>query len=105
MLRIHEVMLEVLVLLRPVLAQIARKDRNLEAQCRRAATSVVLNIAEGSAARGGNRPAKYAIALGEANEVVTALRVAVSFGYIAGIDDVLAGRLRQVVGTLVNVSR
>src|SRR5258708_434156 len=82
MLEIHAVMLEVLGMMRPVLEEIGRHDRDLESQARRASSSVVLNVAEGSGARGKNRIARYAIALGEAREAMSFLQVAVVVGYI-----------------------
>ena len=105
MLRIHTVMLEVIRLMRPVLAQIARYDRELESQARRAETSAVLNIAEGSGARGRNRPAKYSLARSEAEETYTCLQVAEAQGYIDRIDPEIESRLKQVIGTLVNLTR
>ena len=105
MLEIHGVMLEVLALLRPVLVQIGKYDRNLEDQARRASSSVVLNIAEGSGSRGKNRELRYSTALGSARETVSCLQVAVAWSYIDGIDEPIASRMRRVIGTLVKVSR
>ena len=105
MLEIHAVMLEVLGMMRPVLEEIGRHDRELESQARRASSSVVLNVAEGSGARGKNRIARYAIALGEARETMSCLQVAVAFGYIDGIDEHVARRMHRVIGTLVKVTR
>jgi len=72
MLRIYSVMLDLLVSLRPILVQIRTRDANLEDQMRRAATSVVLNIAEGSGSRGKIRTARYSTALGSARETYAA---------------------------------
>ena len=105
MLEIHGVMLEVVGLLRPVLEQIGRFDGDLESHARRSATSVVLNVAEGSGARGKNRGARYSIALSEARETMSCLQVAMAFGYIDGVDENIARKMHRVIGTLVKVTR
>ena len=104
MLRIYDVMLETLVLLRPVMERIGKCDRNLEDQVRRAATSVALNIAEGSGSRGKNRGARYATALGSARETVACLEVARALGYLGAVDDGVRLGMREVIGTLVKVA-
>src|ERR1019366_640991 len=68
MLRIYTTVIEVLGLLRPVMAQIERHDRDLARQLRRASASVALNISEGSGSRGGTRRERYHNALGSARE-------------------------------------
>jgi len=101
MLRIYDVALSVLTEMRPVVRAIEMRDRDLARQMRRAASSVVLNIAEGSGCSGGTRRERYRCALGSAREVVACLAVARAWGY-ADID----GRgLDQVIGTLVSVTR
>ena len=55
---------------------IERCDADLGRHLRRAATSVALNIAEGSAASGGNRRQRYHSALGSAREVAACFDVA-----------------------------
>jgi four helix bundle protein len=57
---------------------IERSDRDLADQLRRAASSVVLNLAEGQRSAKGNRHKHYAIAHGSANEVKAGLRLAVA---------------------------
>jgi four helix bundle protein len=85
--------------MRPAVAAIESRDRDLARQMRRAASSVVLNIAEGSGSSGGTRRERYRNALGSAREVVACIDVA--WGY-ANMD---SGALREVIGTLVNVTR
>ncbi len=51
-------------------------------QIERAATSIALNLAEGNATRDGNRRARFANALGSAQETRVALRVAAAWGWL-----------------------
>jgi four helix bundle protein len=101
MLRIYEVALRVLERLRPAVAAIEARDRDLARQMRRAASSVVLNIAEGSGSSGGTRRERYRNALGSAREVVACIEVARAWNYAVVDTDVL----REVIGTLVKVTR
>ena len=101
MLRIYEVALRVLEELRPAVAAIEARDRDLARQMRRAASSLVLNLAEGSGSSGGTRRERYRNALGSAREVVACIEVARAWRY-ASVD---AECLREVIGTLVKVTR
>jgi four helix bundle protein len=105
MLRIHDVMLDTLRLIRPLIAAIERRNRALGAQITASATSVVLNVAEGSAHRGAARTNRYRIALGEARETVSNLRAAEALGYIGTVDAAVVARFDRVIGTLVVVTR
>jgi len=79
----YEVALELVAVLRPVLDQLAKRDRNLVDQLRRAAASVVLNLAEGARRAGRDRLHFYRIAAGSAAEVRAALAVARAWGNLA----------------------
>lgn len=72
--------------LRPLLERIQRRDRNLADQLRRAATSVVLNIAEAAHNHAGNRRSRLESARGSANEARAALSVACAWGYVGEAD-------------------
>ncbi len=93
----QEKAIKLLTDIRPLLPLIERNDRDLADQLRRAATSVVLNLAEGSKSAKGNKGKHFAIAHGSASEVRAALNVAVAWGWIdaasaspATLDEVLA---------------
>ena len=61
---------------------LARHDKDLACQLRRAATSVGLNAAEGLHARGGNRTLRLDSAMCSGREVMMALRIAGAAGYL-----------------------
>ena len=61
---------------------IERHDADLGCQIRRAATSIALNLAEGSARTGKDRLRMYRIARGSALEVLAALTTAVSWRHL-----------------------
>jgi four helix bundle protein len=104
MLRIHDEMLDAIRLMRGVLAAIERRDPDLGRQLRRAASSVVLNLAEGSGSLGRVRTARYRTALGSARETLACLGVAEAFGYVERTPEGLLERMNRVVGTLVRVA-
>jgi four helix bundle protein len=101
MLRIYDVILDVLRELRPVVAAIEVHDRDLGRQLRRAATSVALNCSEGSGSSGGTRRERYRNALGSARETGACLDAAIALGYVEAIDASLLDRLDHVRAVLV----
>ena len=104
MLRIHHVMLDAISLIGPLARVIERYDRDLGSQLRRAASSVALNIAEGSGPFGGTRTSRYRTALGSARETVSCLQVAERFGYVEAMPGALVAAMNHVIGTLVRVA-
>jgi len=76
--RAREVVREIV----PLLHTIREYDKSLGDQLKRAAQSVVLNIAEGRGNDAGNARARFSTACGSAKEVRAALNVASDWGYI-----------------------
>jgi len=103
MLRVYPVILEVVRELRPLIAQIERRDADLTRQLRRCAASVALNTAEGMYSRGKNRQARYHSALGSAREALACLEVAEALGYLPAVEVGLVQKLNRVMGTLVRL--
>ena len=71
----YEVSIQLVTSLRELIPQLERFDRDLADQLRRAASSVVLNLAEGSRSAKGNKQKHFAFAHGSANEVKAALEL------------------------------
>ena len=76
--RAREVVHEIALLVQVIREQ----DAKLADQLKRAAQSVVLNIAEGRGNKGGNARLRFATACGSAKEVCAALHLASDWGYI-----------------------
>ena len=104
MLKIYDVMLDAVLMMRGAVEAIDRRDGDLARQIRRAASSVVLNVGEGSGSVGRLRIARYRTALGSARETRACLQVAEAFGYIGPMSQELEGRIDRVIGTLVRVA-
>ena len=105
MLMIHDVMLEVIQEMRPLMAAIERSDTQLARQLKASASSVTLNIGEGSGSFGGIRRERYRTALGSARETLSNLRTAEAFGYVREVPQGVVARMNRVIGTLVRVAR
>ncbi|HEX6273462.1 MAG TPA: four helix bundle protein [Polyangiaceae bacterium] len=74
---------EVITLARPLVEAVARRDRELASQLRRALSSIALNLAEGLASEGGNARLRFETARGSLCEAKAGLRVAVAWGYVS----------------------
>jgi four helix bundle protein len=79
---VHQLVLDTITELRPLVARIAGRDRSLAQQLQRSASSVALNIGEAAYSDPGNRRARFHSAAGSAGETRTALEVAVAWGYV-----------------------
>jgi four helix bundle protein len=103
MLRIYTTIIDVLHDLRPVISRIESHDRDLARQLRRCASSIALNVSEGSGSRAGTRRERYQNALGSARETGACLDVAVALGYVQEIDQETLAKLDHVRATLFRV--
>ena len=91
--------------LHPIIRQIARFDRGLADQLRRAVQSIGLNLAESDGVSGGNRRQRRLTALGSARETATALAIAVAFSYIRPLRFVIRNRVNHIIGAIVLLTR
>ncbi len=90
----------------PVIEAVRRRDRGLADQLRRAAQSVLLNIAEGRGNKDGNARLRFATACGSAKEVRAALMIAGMWGYVPAQRVArLDGRLDEVCAITWTLSR
>jgi four helix bundle protein len=104
MLRIYEVALGLIRDMGPLLEMIGRKDPDLARQCRRALSSITLNISEGSYSQGRNRNARYHNAMGSAREALACFETTEALGYVASVESARAG-FDHIIGTLFKVTR
>src|SRR6186713_221084 len=70
---------------RPLVEAVARRDRELASQLRRALSSVALNLAEGLGTEGGNARLRFETARGSLREASAGIRVAVAWGYVSAL--------------------
>ena len=80
--RVLDQSIDLIHALRGVVLRLDRTDRDLAKQLRRAATSIALNLGESQGRAGKDRVHFVRVALGSAEEVRTALRVAVAWGHV-----------------------
>ena len=78
----HDVALEAIKLVRPIIEKVARHDPDLARQMRKAATSAPSNLAEGNRRRGRDRSHLFSVALGSADELKTQLLVTRAWAYV-----------------------
>jgi four helix bundle protein len=82
-----ELMMELLPALKRLIDRIRKHDKNLADQVRRAATSVVLNLAEADGNVGGHRRSRLHTAHGSLREVRCGLKVAAAWEYVTAPGD------------------
>src|SRR6187549_2589879 len=105
MLTIYSVTVDMVRSLKPLMETIRKLDPDLEKQLRRAAASVVLNIAEGEGSRGGTARARFETASGSTKEVRACLHTAEALGYVERVDATTMDRIDRVAATLHKLSR
>ena len=71
-------------LVRPTIEVVARHDRDLASQLRRALSSIALNVAEGFGSNAGNRRLRFDSARGSLYEAVAGIRIAAAWGLALG---------------------
>ena len=79
----REMAKQIVIEIRPMLDEIKKRDVELWDQAYRAAKSMALNVAEGGKRTGKDRGYHFSIGAGSADELKTALEIAVAFGHIA----------------------
>src|SRR5687767_7608437 len=88
-------------LVAPLAEMVAKRDRALADQMRRAAQSVVLELAEGEQVRGGNQRLHFERAAGSHAEVRAAVRMASRWGYVDGAKAAACDRLADEVSAML----
>ena len=103
---VGNVALEMVEALQPLVSRIKRQDRSLADQLVRAASSVVLNVAEADYSDPGNKRSRLFTAAGSANEVRAAVRLAVVWRYCTSADMVAVQQLLdRVIAMLWKLTR
>lgn len=103
---IADLSIELIESLRPLMSRIKSRDKNLEDQLRRAASSVALNIGEAQYSDPGNRRARFHTAAGSAGETLAALRVALAWGIVTASEAERAmALLKRIIPTLWKLTR
>ena len=94
--RFHALELSLLIIddLASILPLVRRRDGRLACQIRDAGSSIALNLAEGNRRQGRDKIHLWNVASGSAEEVRTALRVAVAWGHLE------RARVAQVLGRI-----
>jgi len=81
--KILDSLVEMVRVVHGVSGKVARHDRDLAQQMKRASTSAALNGSEGIWAKAGKRRSRLEDAVNSARETLMALRIATACGYLA----------------------
>jgi four helix bundle protein len=104
--QVEEMSIQLIEALVPLMPRIKQRDRALEDQLRRAASSIGLNCAEAAFSDPGNRRARLFTAAGSAGEAQHALRQAVAWRHVGAADAAPAVALvRRIVAILWKMTR
>ncbi len=104
--QVEELSLELIEALVPLMPRIKQRDKALEDQLRRAASSIGLNCAEAAFSDPGNRRARLFTAAGSAGETQHALRQAVAWRIVTpGEAERATALARRIVAMLWKMTR
>lgn len=104
--QVEELSIQLIEALVPLMPRIKQRDKDLESQLRRAASSIGLNVAEAALSDPGNKRARLFTAAGSANETKHALRQAVAWRLVTAKDAEAAMALvRRIVAILWGMTR
>lgn len=104
--QVEELSLELIEALVPLMPRIKQRDKALEDQLRRAASSIGLNLAEAAFSDPGNRRARLFSAAGSARETQHALRQAVAWRHVSLPEvEKAAALVRRIVAILWRMTR
>ena len=104
--QVEELSLELIEALVPLMPRIKQRDKALEDQLRRAASSIGLNAAEAAGSDPGNKRARLFTAAGSARETQHALRQAVAWRHVTpGEAERATALVRRIVAILWKMTR
>lgn len=77
---LYDVILQLIAELRPLVEKLRQRDRDQALQLKKAANSILSNVAEGSRRQGRDRLQHWNIAAGSAGEVRVQIEAAIAWG-------------------------
>jgi four helix bundle protein len=86
--------------LRPVIAEIERRDDDLGQRMRRAGSGVAVNCAEAQSSRGKHQQMRLSMALDSMRDAMECLDAARAFGYTQPLDGAVTRRMGRIYGML-----